>query len=76
MLDPSRKFQSILGFGASMTDAAPARERLFRELFHPSEMRFSVCRVCLGSGDYATEVVQLRRGRARPGPAPFFDRSR
>ena len=30
------------------------RERLFHELFHPSEMGFSVCRVCLGSSDYAT----------------------
>ena len=46
-LNPGTKFQKILGFGGAFTDAAcytfnqlaPApRERLFHELFHPSEM--------------------------------------
>src|SRR5271163_4952104 len=45
-LNPSIKFQEILGFGGAFTDAtcymlnqlAPsAREKLFLELFHPSE---------------------------------------
>jgi glucosylceramidase len=75
VLDPSRKFQSILGFGASMTDAscymlnrlaASARERLFHEIFHPSEMGFSVCRVCLGSSDYATEAYSFDEGEPDP----------
>jgi glucosylceramidase len=47
VLDPTKKFQEMLGFGAAFTDAAcymfnqlaaPAREALFHELFHPSEM--------------------------------------
>ena len=51
LLDPSKKFQEMLGFGAAFTDAAcytfnqlsaPAREELFHELFHPSEMGLSV----------------------------------
>ncbi|HKE27619.1 MAG TPA: glycoside hydrolase family 30 beta sandwich domain-containing protein [Bryobacteraceae bacterium] len=75
VLDPSRKSQSILGFGASMTDAAcyllnrlaaTARERLLHELFHPSEIGFSVCRVCLGSSDYATQAYSFDEGEPDP----------
>ncbi len=75
VLDPAKKFQSVLGFGASMTDsacytlnrlAAPVRERLFHELFHPSELGFSVCRVCLGSSDYATEAYSFDEGEPDP----------
>lgn len=80
VLDPSRKFQRILGFGASMTDAScyllnrltpSARERLFHELFHPSEMGFSVCRVCLGSSDYATEAYSFDEGEPDPDMRRF-----
>jgi glucosylceramidase len=46
--------------------AAPARERLFHELFHQSEMGFSVCRVCLGSSDYATEAYSFDEGEPDP----------
>lgn len=75
VLDPSRKYQEILGFGAAMTDAAcymlnrlapSARERVFRELFHPSENGFSVCRVCLGASDYATQVYSFDEGEPDP----------
>ena len=47
MLNPATKYQEILGFGGAFTDAtcytfnqlaAPAREQLFHEMFHPSEM--------------------------------------
>ena len=57
VLDPSKKFQEMLGFGAALTDAAcytfnqlPAagREELFHELFHPSEMGLNVCRTASG----------------------------
>ncbi len=74
-LDPSRKSQTILGFGAALTDAscylfnrlqAPQRERLFRELFHPSEMGLSVCRVCLGASDYSTEAYSFDEGDPDP----------
>src|SRR5260370_17829993 len=46
-LNPEKKFQEILGFGAAFADAscymfnqlsAEARERLFHELFHPSAL--------------------------------------
>ncbi|MGC2422373.1 MAG: glycoside hydrolase family 30 beta sandwich domain-containing protein [Candidatus Acidiferrales bacterium] len=74
-IDPRRKFQQILGFGAALTDAscylfhqlAPgAREKLFHELFHPSEMGLSVCRTCIGSSDYATSLYSFDDGEADP----------
>jgi glucosylceramidase len=70
-LDSGRTFQDVLGFGASFTDAAcymvsqlsaEAREQLLRELFHPSEMGFSVSRICLGSSDYATKAYSFDDG--------------
>ena len=54
--------QSILGFGAAMTDAScynlgrmPEQERqaLIRELFGPEGLNLSVARLPLGSSDYA-----------------------
>jgi glucosylceramidase len=78
-VDPSWGFQEILGFGASFTDAAcymfnqlsPAsRTQLFRELFHPSEMGLSVCRLCIGSSDYATKAYSYDEG----GPDPELRR--
>jgi glucosylceramidase len=80
VLDPSRKYQEVLGFGASMTDAAcyllnrldgPARERLFHEIFHPSEMGFSVCRVCLGASDYARTMYSFDEGEPDPDMRRF-----
>ncbi len=74
-LDPSTKFQEVLGFGAAMTDAScyvfnqlagPAREKLFHELFHPSQMAFNVCRTCIGSSDYSTEVYSFDEGDPDP----------
>jgi glucosylceramidase len=75
VLDPSKKFQPILGFGAAFTDAAcftlnrldpPAREKLFHELFHPSEMGFSVCRTCIGSSDYSATMYSFDEGEPDP----------
>jgi glucosylceramidase len=74
-LNPSTKFQEILGFGGAFTDAAcytfnqlsaSAREKLFHELFHPSEMGLSTGRVCLGSSDYATKLYSYDDGEADP----------
>ena len=74
-LDPSKKFQEILGFGGAFTDAAcymfnqlapSARERLFHEMFHPSEMGLSVCRICVGSSDYARKVYSFDEGAPDP----------
>ena len=74
-LDPAKQFQDVLGFGAAFTDAAcytfnglerAARESLFHELFHPSEMGLNVCRTCIGSSDYSTEVFSYDEGEPDP----------
>jgi len=75
ILDPADTYQEVLGFGAAFTDAActmfnqlsaAAREQLFHELFHPSEMGFSVCRTCVGSSDYSASVYSFDDGDADP----------
>src|SRR5258708_40318681 len=76
VVDPSKKFQEILGFGGAFTDATcytfnrldpAAREKLFHELFHPLEMGLSVCRTCIGSSDYSTKVYSYDDGE-EPDP--------
>lgn len=78
-INPDKGFQSILGFGAALTDAAcytlnrlpnSAREDLFHELFHPSGMGLNVCRICIGSSDYAAKVYSYDEG----GPDPEMSR--
>ncbi|HEY7099293.1 MAG TPA: glycoside hydrolase family 30 beta sandwich domain-containing protein [Terriglobales bacterium] len=75
MLDPDKKFQSILGFGGAFTDAAcymfnqlepTAREKLFHEMFSPSELGLNVCRTCIGASDYSTEAYTYDEGDADP----------
>jgi glucosylceramidase len=74
-LNPDTKFQRILGFGGAFTDAAcytfnrlapAAREQLFHELFHPSEMGLSTGRICVGSSDYSTKLYSYDDGEADP----------
>ena len=71
ILNPDKRFQTILGFGAALTDAAcyvvhqlPAeqREHLLHELFQPSEMGLSVCRTCIGASDYSTKAYSYDEG--------------
>jgi glucosylceramidase len=80
LIDPSKKFQEMLGFGAAFTDAAcymfnqlspSSREQLFHELFHPSEMGLNVCRTCIGASDYSTEVFSYDEGEPDPEMARF-----
>ena len=75
ILDPDKKFQPILGFGAAFTDAAcymfnqlsaSSRATLFRDLFDPSEMGLSVCRTCIGSSDYSTKLYSYDEGDPDP----------
>jgi len=75
VLNPDKKFQDILGFGAAFTDAAcymfnqispDARKQLFRELFHPSQMGFNVCRTCMGASDYSTRLYSYDEGDPDP----------
>ncbi|HEV2731892.1 MAG TPA: hypothetical protein VGV15_17820, partial [Terriglobales bacterium] len=74
-LNPAIKFQEILGFGGAFTDATcymfnrllpPVREKLFHELFHPSEMGLSVGRICVGSSDYSTKLYSFDEGEPDP----------
>jgi len=70
-VDPSREYQSVLGFGAAFTDAAcftlnrldpAARKELFRNLFDPSRVGLSVSRICIGSSDYSTKAYSYDEG--------------
>jgi glucosylceramidase len=79
-LNPARKFQQILGFGGAFTDAAcytfnqlapAAREQLFHELFHPSEMGLSTGRLCVGSSDYSTKLYSYDDGEPDPDLTRF-----
>ena len=75
VIDPAKKFQPVLGFGAAFTDAAcytfnrldpAAREKLFHAMFHPSEMGLSVCRTCVGSSDYSASLYSFDEGDPDP----------
>jgi glucosylceramidase len=79
-LNPDVKFQRILGFGGAFTDAAcymlnqlapPSREQLIHEMFHPSEMGLSVCRICVGASDYSTKVYSFDEGEPDPDLSRF-----
>ena len=75
VLEPEKKYQEILGFGCAFTDAScymfnqlspVVREKLFHELFHPSELGLNVCRTCIGSSDYSTTVYGYDEGEPDP----------
>jgi glucosylceramidase len=79
-LNPSTKFQQILGFGGAFTDAAcytfnrlspSQREQLFHEIFHPSEMGLSIGRICVGSSDYSTKLYSYDDGEPDPDLTRF-----
>jgi glucosylceramidase len=79
-LDPAQTFQEHLGIGGAFTDAAcytfhrlsaEARERLFHEMFHPTEMGLSVGRICIGASDYSTGVYSYDEGDPDPELARF-----
>ena len=70
----------ILGFGAAFTDAAcyvlsrlpeVEREALLQELFQPGQMALSVCRLCVGSSDYARSVYSYDEGAPDPDLSRF-----
>lgn len=72
--------QPILGFGAALTDAAcyvisqlpeTERERLLQELFHPDQLGLSVCRLCIGSSDYARTMYSYDEGDPDPELSRF-----
>ncbi len=64
IVDPNRKLQPILGFGAALTEsscyllstmAEAKRSRFLEELYSPGAMNLSVARCCIGSSDFALE---------------------
>lgn len=80
ILNPDLKFQEILGFGGAFTDATcwtfnrltqSERDALFHEMFHPSEMGLSVCRICVGSSDYSRTVYSFDEGAPDPDLTRF-----
>lgn len=67
-IDPSRQFQSILGFGGAFTDAScylighldqANRRLLLNELFGPAGLRLSMGRTCIGSSDYSVSAYSF-----------------
>jgi glucosylceramidase len=75
-VDPTQRRQTILGFGAALTDAScyllskmgwEERQALLMELFGHSGVRFSVGRTCMGASDYSASVYCFDDG---PEPDP------
>lgn len=67
-IDPSRRFQSILGFGGAFTDAScyllsrmetSSRQKLLNELVGPSGLKMSMGRTCIGSSDYSLSAYSF-----------------
>lgn len=76
VLNPAEKRQSILGFGAALTDsscyvlsrvAQADRTAILREMFDPGAMNMSVCRTCIGASDYARTLYSFDES---PEPDP------
>jgi glucosylceramidase len=62
VIDPSKRYQEVLGFGGAFTDAtcyvlsqmeSDKRQALLADLFGPDGLRLSVGRTCIGSSDYS-----------------------
>src|SRR5262245_13822220 len=79
-IDPSQRYQEILGFGAAFTDAScyllhrlssGDRDALLAELLGPTGLRFSVARTCIGASDYSTSAYSFDDS---PEPDPQLTR--
>ena len=62
------KAQTMLGFGAAMTDSSAVvikrlpeekRQQLIHEIYSPEETGFNVTRICVGSSDYADSIYDF-----------------
>jgi glucosylceramidase len=74
-LNPSARYQELVGFGGAFTDAscylmnkmAPdACKALLADLYGPAGLRLSVGRTCIGSSDYTTEMYSYDDGVEDP----------
>jgi glucosylceramidase len=68
IIDEKRVYQTMLGFGAALTDSScyllnqmteTERSSLLHELYSPSNMNLSVGRCCIGSSDYALRAYSF-----------------
>jgi glucosylceramidase len=75
VVDPERKLQEILGFGAAFTDAAcftlsrlreGDRAELLHTIFGKDQHALSVGRIPIGASDYSTAVYSYDEGPADP----------
>jgi glucosylceramidase len=80
MVDTSRTYQEMLGFGAALTDSSAyminqldpsTREKFLHELYHPSELGMNVTRVCIGASDYAATLYSYDEGDPDPDMKRF-----
>jgi glucosylceramidase len=71
VVETSKRYQPILGFGAAFTDAAcylvsrletEKRQALLKELFGQDGLRLSVGRTCIGSSDYSRFAYSYDEG--------------
>lgn len=67
-VDPSQRYQDVLGFGAALTGAScwlleqidpSARAALLEECFGAAGLRFSVARTTIGSSDYSRSAYSF-----------------
>jgi O-glycosyl hydrolase len=85
VVDPARRYQTMTGFGASMTDSsayvlsklpADAREKVMRSLFSPTDgIGLSMLRQPMGASDFAVDKAysydDQPEGQTDPGLADF-----
>jgi glucosylceramidase len=74
-IDSSERYQSILGFGAALTDAAcflidqleaEKKREFLTSIFSRSGLGLNCCRICIGSSDYATKAYNYADHDADP----------
>jgi glucosylceramidase len=77
-VNPNITFQSIVGFGGSMTDAAafniwnsPSRSSIMNNLFGSSGIGLSFLRQPIGAADFSTSFYSLDDGSADPSLSHF-----
>ncbi|HEX4156015.1 MAG TPA: glycoside hydrolase family 30 beta sandwich domain-containing protein [Acidobacteriaceae bacterium] len=67
-IDPTRQFQSVLGFGGAFTDAScyllgrmtpGARRQLMEDFFGADGLRLSIGRTCIGASDYSRSAYSF-----------------
>jgi glucosylceramidase len=80
LIDATKRYQEVLGFGAALTDAScylfsqlepQKRQALLSDLFGPDGLKLSVGRTCIGSSDYSRCAYSFDES---PDPDPELKR--